>query len=285
MRDKTHFSFTDAQKADLINVIQCIAEQCGHPIGPTEISFPSLSKDTYTHQALFLEKEDAMEIREYPLQPGCGTPVKNIHDTVLRYIRQRMWRELRATCLQWDPEPQRHDDATWNTIWNERHVRRRPELQVGMSNAKGEIRISTRFGKDRDILVEHSRITIPDMLPDAAVAGHRLRPLREIIELPHCGDDWVQQGFDRQYVYSIERDGNCLVLTTEGLKYPLMGEEGVYPWRRMRRMVQEVSVFAVSADPLRYDRDRDIAEFIEENDRFFDENGMPGETLAPRMAA
>lgn len=285
MKDKTHLAFSDAEKTTLTDVIQSIAERCGHPISTSEISFPSLSKDIYTHQALFLEKGDALEAREFPLEPEGREPAKDIHDTVLRYIRQRMWRDLRTACLRTDPEPLRHDDGTWNTIWNERHVRRKPELQVGMSSAKGETKISTRFGKDRDILVEDSRITIPDMLPESAVAGHTLRSLGEIIELPHCGDEQVQREFERQYVYSIERDGDHLVLATGEIRHPLIGEDGVYPWRRMRRMVHETAVYAVSVNPVQYDRDRDIERFISENDRFFHENGMPGQYPEMRMAA
>ena len=284
-----HLGFTPEEKSGLSRLVKDIAGRCGEVIHDREIEFPGLKKDGFSHDALMLSDGDATEYCEFPFDPRGSEETKmprpDLHETVFHYILKRMAADLRNRCLKVDGTPNAHDDATRNTIWNERHVARKPDMQIGMSIAGGILKISARLGKGGRVLVEHDKITMPDILPESVVAGHRIRELGEILQMPHCGDDAAQAAFENQYVYSIDRMGDTVVLSTGGTTHAVRGHEGVYPWRELRRMRRDCMVLAKNHDPITYDTDGDIEKFVAGIRDFFGRNGTPEDHYLRKKAA
>ena len=284
-----HFGYLLEEKDSIIRSVKETARRCGETIADDEISFPGLKKDGYSTDCLLLQHEATNLYCEHPLAwregDGPKVPRPDLHENVFRYLQERIWRDLKSRCLANDSTPHAHDDGTRNTIWNERHISRNPDLQTGMSKTGGEMRMTTRMGADGSILVAHDTISIRSDIPESAIVGHTLRPLKDIIRLPHCGDDQVQVDFEEQLVFAMERSGDTVILKTSGILLPVMGTQGVYPWREMRKMARDQMVFATNHDPVTYDIEGDIARYIEQTGDFFERHGTPESHYRVRMAA
>lgn len=283
-----HGAFLPEEKDALIRHVRDIASSCGDPIDRQELSFPGLKKDGYSHDCLCLESDQAKTYVEFPLRTcettGTKVPAPDLHQAVLRYLRERIWTDLRERCLKVDDMSNAHQDGTLNTIWNERITVTKPHLQSGMSATQDELRITTELGSKSTLTVVHpDRITIPHRLPHAIVHGGLCR-LGDIVDMPDCGDNDVQDRFLDQYVFSITPKGEGTVLETGSMKHPVMGDNGIYPWRAMRRLAC-VRVTPTGYDPLTYDVERDIAEYLRENREFFENHGVPEEHYERRIAA
>jgi len=283
-----HVGFRPEEKEALVQYVQDIALSCGQTIHDDEISFPGLKKDDYSHDCLCLESGWAKDYAEFPLEisesTGARIPKPDLHATVLGHLRQRIWMDLKDRCLQVDDTPNAHRDGTINTIWNERIVVGRPHLQSGMSVNTEELKITTILGQgDARTEVRPESITIPHHLPQSIVHGGLCR-LGDILDMPDCGDPDVQAKFLDQYVFSIDATDDGTKLRTGISRHPVMGEDGVYPWRIMRS-IAHVRVTPASCDPLAYDVERDIAEYLRENSEFFDAHGMPEDHYRRGIAA
>lgn len=283
MNRKPHLGFSDQEKRKMRSKVKEVLAACDEPMEDVKIHFVGLAKDEYSHDALCIETKDVSRICEYPLIDGDLKP--NLHEHVFAFIRERLWRQLRKTCLRLD-DSLPHQDATWNTIWNERMVRAYPKAQEGMFAIEGRLKLEAVYGPEgRQMRVEDEQISLSTPFPDSAIAGFSVKRLGDIIDVPDCGDDDVQQAFLNQLVFSITKISDTTYLKTSGMLHPVLGTEGIYPWRGMRRMERECSVHPASTDPISYDQVRDIECFLEENASFFAENGMPEEWYARKKAA
>lgn len=283
MNRKPHLGFSDQEKRKMRGKVKEIFAACSESMEDVKIRFVGLAKDEYSHDALCIETKDVSRICEYPLIDGDLKP--DLHEHVFAFIRERLWRQLRKACLRLD-DTLPHQDGTWNTIWNERMVRKYPNAQEGMFAIEGRLKIEAVFGiKDRQMRVEDDQISLNTAFPDSVIAGFSVKRLREIIEIPDCGDGTVQQAFHNQLVYSITKIADTTYLKTSGMVHPVLGTEDIYPWREMRHMERECSVYPTGFEPISYDQVRDVERFLEENTSFFAENGMPEEWYARKKAA
>ena len=280
MNRKPHLGFSDQEKRKMHSKVKEVLAACDEPMEDVKIRFVGLAKDEYSHDALCIETKDVSKICEYPLIDGDLKP--NLHEDVFAFIRERLWRQLRKTCLKLDGTLP-HQDATWNTIWNERMVRAYPKAQKGMFAIEGRLKIEAVYGTNGQMQVKDDEIVLDANLPHSVITG--VKRLGDIVDVPECGDNDVQQAFVNQLVFSITKIGDTTYLKTSVMVHPVLGTKGIYPWREMRRMERECSVYPASIDPISYDQVRDIERFLEENASFFAENGMPEDWYARKKAA
>lgn len=288
MKYQPHFSFSPEEKRQIKNAVMAIAEKCSFPLKPAQITFCGLAKEGYSHEALCIKGEEFSHICEFPLaeKGGQKAPKPDLHQEVFQYIRGALWRQLRSQCYRYDSSTMPHHDATWNSIWNERLVAQNPDIQTGMSASEGRFKLETEIKKDSmSIRIEDSQIVVPKILPASYLASFSARRLNEIIDMPHCGDDWAQEGFGTQIIIAIKAEEETLHLTSSIRVHPLMGEEGIYPWRQMRHMSGECFVYPISHKPEQYDQERDIRIFLGENEEFFQRHGYPQQWYQDRLAA
>ena len=281
MNRKPHLGFSDQEKRKMRGKVKEVFAACGESMEDVKIRFVGLAKDEYSHDALCIETKNISRICEYPLIDGDLKP--DLHEHVFAFIRERLWRQLRKACLRLD-DTLPHQDATWNTIWNERMVHAYPKAQKGMFAIEGRLKLETVFGTEgRQMQVQDDQIVLDAPLPHSVIVG--VKRLEDIIDVPDCGDDNVQRAFLNQLVFSITKTFNTTHLKTSVMVHPVLGTEGIYPWREMRRMERECSVYPASIDPVSYDQARDVKRFLDENSSFFAENGMPEEWYARKNAA
>ena len=241
MNRKPHLGFSDQEKRKMHSKVKEVLAACDEPMEDVKIRFVGLAKDEYSHDALCIETKDVSKICEYPLIDGDLKP--NLHEDVFAFIRERLWRQLRKTCLKLDGTLP-HQDATWNTIWNERMVRAYPKAQKGMFAIEGRLKIEAVYGTNGQMQVKDDEIVLDANLPHSVITG--VKRLGDIVDVPECGDNDVQQAFVNQLVFSITKIGDTTYLKTSVMVHPVLGTKGIYPWREMRRMERECSVYPAS---------------------------------------
>lgn len=287
-----HLGFSSSERDLIATTAIQIGEMCGMAIEQEEVGFVGLKRDHYSTDCLKLEAPNgALHYVEYPFAYGEGDHGErglrcDFHGEVFVFLLERLQTDLRKRCLTLDPTPLAHDDGTWNTIWNERLVAQKPELQSGMSAKDGYVEITTSIGRPGSkTTVQNDSITIPHLLPNAIVSRSGLRRLDELIDMPDCGDPEVQREFLAQYVYGIELGSSSTTLKTSCSRHPVRGQVGVYPWRTLRKMRGETHLHVTGWDPVTYDVEADSATFRRKVADFFAQNGPPEDWYAQKRRA
>ena len=281
----THLPIAADKRQKIKEHILDISQACGERLEGEEIDFVALKRDGYSMECLKLEHPSGVfAYVEYPLLQGECRP--DLHGEVFKYMREVLWISLRSRCEEIDPQSYAHLDGTINTIWNERLLRSRPNIACSKEAKDGDLAIGTRFGpEEAKTVVEGGGISIPHVLPDTLSAAG-IRPVGDIVEMPHCGDDDIQRKFTEQYVFGVDITEDRTILRTSCCRHPVMGTQGVYPWREMRQLTRDTRVIPTSWDDLtKYDLEADIASYRRENAAFFARHGYPDAWYSPARKA
>lgn len=289
---KTDFPIKEETRIALIEKIIDISVKFGNPISPEEISFVEFKEEHYSLDVVVLKDGSSKQHIGYAIEDdikaGTQRISPDIHEYVMKYLLQKIWRQVRRECLEienymidrGDHEKAKmhaHDDATINTKWNYEIIKKYPEIQTGFGKMDCEIRLDTKIESNNiNVEINYDSIEFEMNVPESILL-EKMIPLKQIISMPHCGNDEIQQIFENQYVHCISRSGkktgNNIFLRTGSMKYPMSKSKDIYPWRDLRSL--RVFVTATSYDPKTYDEMADIEKYKRMVKDFFCKHGTP----------
>lgn len=281
-----HFPIKPEAQEKIRKHILAVAERAGQPMAEKEIQFVGLSKDHFSHDALFIEsgqKENIREYVEYPFDEKTDSVKDGLHETVLCYIVRKLAADLRARCKS-EGQVEPHLNATLNSIWIDRLEQKHPDHKILRIYGETDASIATKIDSKEELEISPGDVRFRLKLPES-VKAKNLNILGNLISFPDCGDEDVQRMFENQCVYSIEEtQAGKTVLKTSTVTYPLREGDDVYPWRELLKVRKNLPVMLIMArshkDPLA--SADDLKKIIDE---FFAKNGTPEDWYRQKKAA
>lgn len=285
----THFPISENHKAEIREIIKKIGQYTSIDIPQKQITFASLLKRPegctsggYSNESLLLKGEHEETYVEYPIDINTNEVKKDLHEKILKHIMREVWMGMKLSSMRLDKSHYAHYDATINTIWNERIQRKHPKLANGMSFTPRETKISSKIKGPQNVWIENDCIRIEMEIPESIAHGNinNINKIIDIIQLPHCGDDKIQEMFENQMVISVKAEQGVITIKTSMLSYPMEDEPTIYPWREIRKFEKKFMATMIEYDPIKYDAEGDVNRVRAELDNFLKKNGTPEQWYA-----
>lgn len=271
------------QKKKIRQEIRSISDKCGEKIEEEEIDFLFFLRSIPV-EGLSLKKGGALCHIDYPINSN-GEIDLYFHEKLIKYFFNRHWRELRERCLSVSPEME-HYNGTINSAWihamaTNKGYRNRYTCKKSFAENK---EMSLTINGPIITQIDANNISVNIEVPDTFLENIEYKTLNEVIELPHCGNEYLQEKINNQAIARITKSDGITSITTMQNMISLENQQGVYPWREIYKQSIRFSASVKTFNPLTYDRDKDAQIYKDTMEAFFAKNGTP-ETWYQRKAA
>lgn len=192
---------------------------------------------TYVYDYPFVKDENTGELKLKHLLP----------DHMMTDFHRERWKAMRRKAIHEDRRKpkkiKRHYDMTALGLWASRY-KENNKSSVRYSETTSDdvdeidMQAEIRMAGDKVFIVSNKEIKVPSEIPETVMTSGEGKFLGDLVELPSCGDERVDDLVKKELVYSIKKINplgtfeNTIFKVYGGMKYPAIPNES--EWRKLR---------------------------------------------------